>query len=231
MSTAEAASQSQEVALARIPGLLEAVGSSLDVPSSAIHINGLELTNPDMTFEEWVKVGHGIGQMGRWHRFALGDWILFGEALYGEDSSQALESTTSERYDVAQRCTGLALETLKNYVRICQAVPLPIRRVELDFTMHEAVVALDREDQIYWLGQAVEHAYDRSDLRQAIKDAKNPPAEQQQVVDPVDPPMTRTEVLMEAASRVFHQAQPTSEGGALIPAEPWHAFVSALGEE
>jgi hypothetical protein len=231
MSTAADASTAVDVALSRLPEL-EQVGVALALPAGSIDVNGLRLTNPATTFDEWQQYGHVIGAFGRWHRFALGDWLLFGEAIFGEESAQAVESTASERYDVAQRVTGLQIETLRNYVRICQLVPLPIRRVELDFSIHEAVAALDREDQIYWLAQAVENGWDRASLRQAIKDAKNPPADDDvDVLPPADPPMTRYEQLQEAAARVFHQAQPTSEGGALVPAEPWSAFCAALGEE
>lgn len=218
-------------ALARLPGL-EDVGVAFGLPSHAMHVNGLQLTNPDTTFDEWQQMGHVIGAFGRWHRFALGDWLLFGEAIFGEDSAQAVESHPQERYDVAMRVTGLQVETLRNYVRICQSVPLPIRRVELDFSIHEAVAALDRDDQIYWLGRAVDEGLDRAQLREAIKESKRPPRDDDEPeVEDAPPPKTKAERLAEAASLVFHQAQPTSDGGVLVGPEPWAQFCAALGEE
>lgn len=234
MGTAEVATNAERIALERLPEL-DAVGAAFGLPAGVVHVNGLQLTDPDTTFEEWSQFGHRIGAFGRWHRFALGDWILFGEALFGEDASQGLEATASDRYDVGMRVTGLALDTLKNYVRICQLVPLPVRRVELDFSIHEAVAALEREDQIYWLDQAVVNSYTREELRQAIRDSKAPPADDAEPsgpeVVPDDPPLSAFDQLREAASRVFHQAQPTSEGGVMVPPEPWAAFCAALGEE
>lgn len=230
MSTTEQEQAPPEsVALARLPDM-RGVERGFELPEGSIHASGLSLTNPDTTFEEWTEIGHRIGHFRRWSQFALGDWILFGEAIYGEESAQAVEGTTSERYDVANRVTGLQVPTLQRYALVCGRVPLPIRREELDFGCHHVVSGLERPDQIYWLQEAVENAYTEAELRQAIRDHQAPPAEDGDG-EVVDPPLSVAQQIEEAARLVYNQAQPTSDGGALVAAEPWHQLAAALGEE
>lgn len=221
-----------ETAVARLPdfGQLEL---AFELPEGTLHPNGLQLTNPDMTFDSWTQIMHRIGAFARWSRFALGDALLFGEAVFGEDSAQAVEGTAAERYDVAQRVTGLQVATLQNYASLCARIPIPVRRIELDFSTHEPVAALERDEQVYWLEQAVVNGWDRGALRQAIKDAKNPPAEDDGVdaVMVLDAPLSRTERLEQAAALVYQTGQPTSEGGALVPPDSWRQLAAALGEE
>lgn len=219
------------IAAGRMPATLDVVAETLGLPEGSLHPNGLILTNPDTSFEEWEQFAYGIGFLGRWHRFALGDWLLFGEALFGQPSAQATEGTSVDRYDVAQRITGLQPATLQNYASVCGRVPLPRRRTELDFAHHDAVAALDPEDQVYWLEQAVVNGWDRGELRDAIKASKLPPSEDEGDSVIVEPPLSRSERLEQAAIAIFQTWQPTSDGSYLVPAEPAARLREALGEE
>lgn len=220
-----------EVALARLPDF-GGVEQLFLFPQGSLKHSGLELTNPDMQFEDWQKIGHLIGFMSRWSKFALGDWLNFGAAIFGEDYAQGVEGTPSERYDVAHRITGLEVATLQNYASICGRIALSTRRIELNFSMHEPVAGLEPEEQGEWLDRAVTEGWTREELRIAIKEAKNPQLEpgDQEVVDSDDGSMTISERIEQAARLVYGQAQVTSEGGAIVPAEPWHQLAAALGE-
>lgn len=203
------------------------------LPQGSISLVGLELTNPDMKFEEWENIGRSLGHMARWGSWALGDWLLFGEGLYGEEAFAATEGTTTDRYDVANRITGLAHGTLANYASVCARIARSRRRVELFFSTHEPVASLDPEDQIRWLQIAVDDRLTKDELRQAIKDEKNPPGEQQ-VLDPPDPGgdgLSISERVEVAARMVYSQGQTTSDGSHLVPPEPWAQLAAALGEE
>lgn len=229
-------STATEIALARLPDLRE-VEASLHLPGGSIRPCGLEITKTDATFEEWTSWCHVSGFFSAWSRWALGDLILFGERLFGEDeASQAVEGTASERYDVAHRITGLKVATLQNYVSLCHSVPIEVRRVELDFTVHEAVRALEREQQVYWLDQAVLNGWTRDELKEAIRDAQTADEAGEDGDGPargevVDDGPSIAERVERAARLCFNSAQPTAEGGALVPAAPWKQLAEALGEE
>lgn len=223
-----------ELELARLPetGQLEL---AFKLPEGTLDVNGLALGAVQITYEEWEQVGHYIGRYNRWSRFALGDWLNWGEEAFAESDqwAQATEATPQERYDVGNRVTGLKVETLRNYASVCKRIPIGIRRIELGFSEHEPVAALDPDDQAAWLAKAVENGWDRSALRDAIREAKSPPAEDEPdgTVTILPPPLSRFERIEQAASLVFHQSQPTSEGGALVPPEAWAQLTAALGEE
>lgn len=220
--------------LSRLPdtGQLEL---AFKLPDGSIDVNGLALGAAPLSYDEWEQIGHYIGRFNRWSRFALGDWLNYGEQAFAEDDqwAQATEATPAERYDIGNRITGLKVETLRNYAWVCKHIPLGIRRPELGFTDHEPVAALDPDDQAAWLSRAVENGWSRSDLRDAIRAEKNPPAEEEPegTVTVLPPSLSRAEQIEQAAALVYHQAQPTSEGGALVPAEAWAQLRAALGEE
>lgn len=226
---------SVEVALARLPEL-DDVGGVLGLPADAMHHSGLILTDNEMTYDDWSAIGHRIAMFNRWSKFALADWILFGDRIFGEDAvEQAVESTASERYDVAQRITGLKVATLMNYVSIGRRIPPLIRRIELTLSEHEPVAGLERPDQIYWLDQCVRNSWDRDELREAIRNGRGddgtphgPDGPPSRIMDPS--PRNLSDRVEHAARLCFERAQPTVNGGVIIPAEPWAQLRAALGE-
>lgn len=201
------------------------------LPAGSLSLVGLDLTNPEMPRAEWEDLGRKLGHLHRWTAWALGDWLNFGEALYGEEAYDSTEGAVSDRYDVAGRVTGLAASTLMNYASVCTRIARSRRRVELPFTVHEAVAALEPEEQNEWLQKAVDEGWNREDLRSAIREAKGLGGG-----DP-DPPsgnlerLTRSEQIEYAAEQVYQQGQPTGHGGHEVPPEAWALLSTALGHE
>lgn len=193
----------------------------------------LVITDVDLPYETWEALGRFLGSIDRRSRWYIGDWLNFGEAIYGQDASQGVEATQAERYSEAERVTGLDHGTLMNVASICGRVARSRRRSELGFWIHAEVAALEADEQVKWLEIAVEEGLKRNELRDRIREATRPPAPDPSEDPPEEgePRMTRAEVIEQAARRVYHQGQPTSEGGALVPAEPWAALTAALGEE
>lgn len=189
----------------------------------------LTLSDPDMPYERWEALGVFLGNLDRRSRWYIGDWLNTGEELYGHDASQGIDDTTKTRYSEAERVTGLDHQTLLNIRSVCGKVPKERRRKELGFWIHQEVAPLEPADQENWLAQAIDEGWTRSQLRDAIRgidpgnDPPDPPP-------PGEPGLTRAELLDEAARRVFHQSQPTPDGGATVPPEPWAALKAALGE-
>lgn len=202
--------------------------------AGAIDEVSLTLTDPEMKFEEWEAVGRFLGSIDRACRWWVGDWLNFGEALYGEEASQAVESTPAERYDEAERVTGLDRQTLMNVSSICRRVARSRRRTELGFWIHGEVAALEPEEQALWLDKAVGEGWHRSELRSAIRAAKNPTTNDDEAHNGAGPggsPLKPWERLEAAARNVWTQGQPTSDGSVLVPAEAWAQLRAALGEE
>jgi hypothetical protein len=188
--------------------------------AGAVDAVSLNLTDPDMPYERWEDLGRFLGGLGRRVNWYLGDWLNFGEMLYGQEASQAIDATTQQRYDEAERVTGLDHGTLMNIRSICGRIARERRRPELGFWIHAAVAPLDPEEQIEWLQRAIDESWTRAQLQDAIKDAKNPaPAE-----DDNDGGgggggggLTISERVEQAARLVWHQCQPTTDGSVPRP--------------
>lgn len=195
----------------------------------------LTLNNPSISYIDWENIGRCIGFVGNAWQWWVGDWLNFGEMKFGEESAQAVD-TQESRYDIAKRITPVDQGRLQNIRSVCGRVAASRRRVELTFSHHEEVAALDPEEQVVWLQRAVTNQLTRAELRQAIRDEKNPPEPDPDPVPPAnggddgDGP-TRTEQLLKAAQLVYQQAQSTSDGAYLVPQSAMAQLAAALGED
>lgn len=216
--------------------LFAPIEQAAHLPAGSLSIVGLELTDPDMTLADWQELGRKLGHVHRWTSWALGDWINFGEAIFGEDAAQGAEGTTADRYDVAGRVTGLAPQTLLNYAHVCRSIPRRLRRVELPFSVHEPVAKLAPEDQEAWLQKAVDGSWTREELRTAIREdatGLEPAADPEP--EPQEPAggLSRAERLEVLAQFVYQHGQPTGNGTHVVelPDETWAQLANALGYE
>lgn len=86
------------------------------------------LTLPDgLGEDEWEEIGSALGRLDRAKCWWIGDWIN-----YGEDAGYV----SREKYDRAERLTGLARKTLQNYAATCRAWESSLRREDLSFWKH-----------------------------------------------------------------------------------------------
>jgi len=212
--------------------LFASLEEAVRLPHRSVHLLGLRLSDTRMTFEEWQGIGRILGVGRRWFAFALGDWLNFGEAIFGEDAAQAVEGFPADRYDIAHRITGLEEGTLRNYSSVCGRVALDRRRVELDFGHHEAVAALEPDEQAHWLQRAVDEAMPRDELRRSIREERHPAASANgdgpsrgEVV------LSRHDRLELAARAVFQTWQAAGDGSYIVPGESAARLIEALGEE
>lgn len=192
----------------------------------------MDLRIPDPTYQDWENMGRAVSFVGNAWQWWVGDWLIIGEALFGEESAQAVDDRSS-RYDLARRITGKDQGRLQNIRSVCNRVPKATRRPELDFTHHEKVAALDPDDQVRWLQRAVDETLNTSELAQAIKDEKHGYVEPDPDPDPgpaAAPDVSRSERRDQALSLVYQEAQPTSDGDYLIPADVYAQVAAALGE-
>jgi hypothetical protein len=97
--------------------------------------------------------------------FMLGDALIYGEADYGEEYAQAI--------DMTRKVMQLSEKSIKNAAWICASIPPALRRETLTFAHHEAVAALDEEEQREFLNQAESENLTVSGLKKVIK-ARHP---------------------------------------------------------
>lgn len=140
----------------------------------------LRLDDPDFPYEKWRELGRAFGAVKRTTSFLIGDWLNFGDRVYGDLT-----------YNDASELTGLTPETLMNYASVCRKVARRRRREALSFAHHQAVASMEPQEQIEWLTRAEEQGWFRADLRREIAESRAPAAEaaasQTQLVPPVPP--------------------------------------------
>ena len=121
----------------RRPGVLGLTGLALD---------------PGMSAEQYEELGRVLGDLYKTAQWAIGDYILGGESLFGHEAYQLQESL------------GISPESRAQYVRVAQSIPPERRRPELTWSHHRAVAYMEPDDQDRWLEQAVENQWTRGEL-------------------------------------------------------------------
>ncbi len=118
---------------------------------------GLIITDPNMPYEQAETIGHVLGRAHMSVRFAIGDWLLFIEAVYPEKWSQLAE------------VLAISERTCRDYMRVSQRVPHSIRRPEVEWSAHRAVAALPPPAQKEWLKKVEVEKMPHHALRDALR--------------------------------------------------------------
>lgn len=216
----------------------------MEIASTIVHLEqagaltpislDLYVADANMEYDTWESFGRWLGSFSKAATFWIGDWLIFGETLYGEDSAQAVEATASERYSVTERITGLAHQTLLNSSSVCRRVARERRREELSFGHHSVVAPLEDAEQSAWLQKALDNGWSVSALREAIRQDKSPVAAEGGDVDggggSADGPSI-SERIEAAAAAVYTEAQATDHGVHEVPDPTIHLLGTALGRE
>ena len=141
--------------------LLDGVGVALPGVFGRV---GLELPK-DLPFEEWERIGSCLLAITGRVRWWLGDWLVFGERRYGDAYAQAIDMT------------GLAYQTLANVMSVSGRVESSRRKENLSWSHHEVVAKLSADEQSEWLEKVEVESWTVKELREAIRLAKEGPAE------------------------------------------------------
>lgn len=204
--------------------------------AGALDAVSLTLTDPEMTYDAWESLGRYFGKIERSTLWWVGDWLIFGEAVYGHEASQGIEATTSERYSEAERVTGLAHGTLMNVRSICASIAKPRRRSELGFWIHGEVAKLDPADQAKWLEEAIEAGMTKQQLREAIRESLRGPEAEDEGDEPTPAAEeasgpTISEQIETAARKVIEDAYINSDGDYVVPSDAMNKLFAVLGED
>ena len=109
-------------------------------PNFGASVNGLEVTgNPK--FEDWAPIHKPLTVIEKGSPFAVGDWILYGEAHFGELASQMIDPDL-----------GWSLKTINGYKAVAERVTKDRRRMDrLTYTHHRMVAHMTAQQQEKWL--------------------------------------------------------------------------------
>jgi hypothetical protein len=134
-------------------------GGLLDIPGCKFRPVGLEITN-ELTIEQWGRIGHILKTVYNAGAWWWGDWYAYGERTWGELSSQATADLT-----------GYENSSLRTLVWASSHVDLSIRIDKLSWSHHYQVAALEQDEQIFWLNEAVENKWTVKELKKQIRAA------------------------------------------------------------
>jgi hypothetical protein len=111
----------------------------------------------DMSFSEWLEYGRRLGVMGRSAGWWIGDWLTYGNHVFGE------------RYARASRITGYDAQTLMNMAYVASRFEASRRRGKLSWSHHVEIAAMEPEEQDHWLERAEADRLSVRCLREGIR--------------------------------------------------------------
>lgn len=130
----------------------------------------------DLGLAEWSAVGRRFGEIGRCSQWWLGDWILYGNAHFGE------------RYSRAVKLTGYDAQSLMNMVYVASRFEIYRRRENLSWSHHAALAALELDRQEHWLTRAEADKLSVADLRVELRTERRAREAAAGNADDADPP-------------------------------------------
>ena len=139
----------------------------------------------NITLKEWAEDGKILARVGRAVAWALGDWMLTGEAM-DEEHSQYLDELGAS-YDH---------RTLSNYANVCKAFPMADRHPELSFSHHAVVYTLESNLAHRLLKLAVDNEWTVAQLRKAMA-GEDPTEEKPSKNGHADPTATEAEAQLD----------------------------------
>ena len=111
----------------------------------------------NLSFEEWQAAGETLSRINRASHWWIGDWLNYGENKYGEMYSQAMQDTDFD------------YQTLAHDKAVAREFEFIRRRINLSWSHHAEVVALEPDEQDKWLDKAEQDELTREELRRAIR--------------------------------------------------------------
>jgi hypothetical protein len=105
----------------------------------------------------WAAHGRRLGAIGRGVAWWIGDWLLYGNARYGE------------KYARAAKITGYDVQTLMNMVYVASRFAPARRRERLSWSHHAELASLPEPVQERWLMEAETHRMSVRSLRQEVR--------------------------------------------------------------
>lgn len=114
-----------------------------------------------ITEQEWLEDGEFIKRIDKLNKFAKGDYILFGQKIFGEMYSQAVDEFEWGDYNY-----------LSKLVWVARNVPPHVRHYNLTWTHHHHVASMTEQEQVEWLDAAEANEWTARELKEEIKESR-----------------------------------------------------------
>lgn len=144
-----------------------------------------------LSYEEWASEAPTLIRVAQSSMWWLGDWLRYGEHTYGEKYAQAINAT------------GLSLTTLKNAQWVADRIPPKDRRVDVPFSHHKAVAALDPKPRRDLLRKVAADHLSEHETRNRVREIKANEAAGGEPAPPAKP-RTLDDALRDAQDRLDH---------------------------
>ena len=131
------------------------MNTTIILPNPKVSISpvGMQISS-ELSFEEWSELATSIGQAARSIGFIIGDWLVYGQSLFGTEGF-ADKRVDSASYQVAINATGLDLSTLQNYAYVSRNIPHSLRTERLSWEHHRLVAKFPQAAQEHWIEACV----------------------------------------------------------------------------
>jgi hypothetical protein len=121
----------------------------LPTPKANISPIGLQFTG-ELTLDEWKSLAPALGQAARSVAFVIGDWLVYGDSLFGTDGPPT-RRVAAVLYEYATKHTGIDIPTLQNFAYVSRNVPYPLRTEQLSWEHHRLLAKLPEPEQASWI--------------------------------------------------------------------------------
>jgi hypothetical protein len=166
---------------------------------------------PDTTYERYEEIGRHLGKLRDLTSWALGDWLIAGERLFGEDGKDGKDGSVAQAIEATRRPKSSLLE----YRRVAERFPRERRR-DLPWSHHQVCAALPPDEQDRWLDEAVDRKWSVEELRGAIREPRR---------------LGMGEQLRGAARALLRVAEFAEAEDAIVPVMALDTLAAALGED
>jgi len=125
-----------------------------------VDLVSLKFYGAEISWEKYQQLGEFLGTLGRAYPWWVGDFLNYGEDVFGEDFAQIEASLPHSE------------QTLANYKSVAKHVPRTRRRKSLSYSVHADVAYFEPAERDRWLDKAEDQGWKRDQMRAALKEAK-----------------------------------------------------------
>lgn len=113
----------------------------------------------DITPDEYMAIGGLLFRWGEGWKWAVGDWLIQGHGIFGEEFYEYSEAL------------NISVRSRQQYMRVSELIPPGVRRrvPELRWSHHRAVANLEPVEADQWLQKAIDNRWTRQELQDNMR--------------------------------------------------------------